>query len=54
MDKKKFIRYAALSLFVVLSVVLAALVYRIYRNDGIESVENLVSSMGIWGIAVML
>ena len=54
MDKKKFIRYAALSLFVVLSVVLAALAYRIYRNNGIESLEHLVSSMGIWGIAVIL
>lgn len=54
MNRKKIIRISVLVLFLVLSAVLTFMAYRMYKNNGMESLEKFVSSVGVWGVAIML
>ena len=54
MDKKKRIRTLTLILFIIVSIALSAAAIYFYKKNGIESLKEFVSSMGVPGILIVL
>lgn len=54
MNKKKIIRIVTLALFIAVSIVLSAAAIYLYKKNGVESLKDFVSSMGVYGILVAL
>lgn len=47
------VQIVALAVFIIVSVLACFYIYRIYKKDGTESFEALVSSFGPWGVLFM-
>lgn len=54
MNKKKLIRILTLAVFIAVSIALSAAAIVYYKKNGVDSLKDFVSSMGVWGVAVAL
>ena len=54
MTKRKIIRIMVLAAFILISAALTILAYKAYRTYGTDGLRDYVTSLGGWGVAVML